>query len=132
MNPNNVKAWSLAVLLGASAVNHVANPKFYYPVVPAILCTDKAGALGLMTRHQWVLASTVPEALAAAGLLIPGTRKLAATATAAMFVGFTFGHVTALRHAFGPKGTPAQRRIHAVRLPLQIPLVAWAWSARKN
>lgn len=132
MKPDNVKAWSLAVLLGASAVNHVVNPKFYYPVVPPVLCTDKAGALGLMTRHQWVLASTVPEALAAAGLLIPGTRRVAATATAAMFVGFTFGHLTALRHAFGPKGSPAQRRIHAVRLPLQIPLVAWAWSARKS
>ena len=131
MKLNNVRAWSLAALLGTSAINHMANPKFYYPVVPPVLCTDKGGALGLMTRHQWVLASAAPEALGAAGLLIPGTRKLAATATTVMFVGFTFGHLTALRHAFGPKGSPEQRRIHSIRLPLQVPLVAWAWSARK-
>ena len=130
MKPNNVRAWSLAALLAASAVNHLANPKFYYPVVPAVLCTDKEGALGVMTRRQWVLASAAPEALAAAGLLIPGTRKLAATATTVMFIGFTFGHLTALRHAFGPNGSTEQRRIHAVRLPLQIPLVAWAWKSR--
>ena len=60
MKLNNVRAWSLAALLGTSAINHMANPKFYYPVVPPVLCTDKGGALGLMTRHQWVLASAAP------------------------------------------------------------------------
>ncbi|AIY00452.1 hypothetical protein ART_0853 [Arthrobacter sp. PAMC 25486] len=85
-----------------------------------------------MTRHQWVLASAAPEALAAVGLLVPRTRRAAATATTVMFAGFTAGHLSALRRAWGPDGTPSARRIHALRLPLQVPLVAWAWSARRS
>ncbi|ALE93554.1 hypothetical protein AOC05_16535 [Arthrobacter alpinus] len=131
MNPKTVSVIGLAVLMGASAVNHVRNPRFYYAVVPPSLCTDKGGGFGVMTRRQWVLASAVPEVLGAVGLLVPATRKAAATATALMFAGFTAGHVSALRRAFGPNGTPQARRVHVLRLPLQLPLVAWAWSARK-
>ena len=131
MKANTISAWALAALLGTSAVNHVRNPKFFYPVVPPSLCTDKGGKFGVLTRRQWVLASALPEALAAAGLLIPGTRRAAATATTVMFAGFTAGHVSALRRAFGPDGTASARRIHALRLPLQLPLLAWAWSVRR-
>jgi len=131
MNPRTVSVIGLAALLAASAVNHVRNPKFYYAVVPPSLCTDKDGEFGLMTRRQWVLASAVPEVLGAVGLLLPATRKTAATATALMFAGFTAGHVSALRRAFGDGGTPQARRVHMLRLPMQLPLVAWAWSARK-
>lgn len=122
---------ALAAILGASAVNHLRNPAFYYPVVPPVLCTDQDGDYGVMTRRQWVVASAAPEALAAVGLVVPGTRKAAATATALMFSGFTVGHISALRRAYGPHGTSAARRVHAVRLPLQIPLIVWAWSARR-
>ncbi|SEE43422.1 Uncharacterized membrane protein [Arthrobacter alpinus] len=132
MKATTASAWALAAMLGASAVNHLRNPKFYYPVVPPSLCSDRGGALGLMTRHQWVIASTAPEALAALGLLHPSTRKAAATATTVMFAGFTAGHISALKRAWGPDGTPQSRRVHAVRLPLQIPLIAWAWSARRS
>lgn len=81
-----------------------------------------------MSRHEWVLVSAVPEALGAVGLIIPATRKAAATATTLMFAGFTAGHLSALRRAWGPDGTPQARRVHALRLPLQLPLIAWAWS----
>jgi len=131
MNIRTASTWALAALLGTSAVNHVVNPKFYYPVVPPSLCTDKDGRFPLMTRRQWVLASAAPEALAAVGLLVPGTRNATAVATTLMFTGFTAGHLSALRRAFGPDGSSAARRIHAVRLPLQIPLIAWAWSTRR-
>jgi uncharacterized membrane protein len=131
MKLTTASAWAMAALLGTSAVNHLRNPKFYYAVVPPEICTDKGGRFGVMTRHQWVLASAAPEALAAVGLLVPATRKAAATATAAMFVGFTAGHVSALQRAWGPNGSPKARWIHAVRLPLQAPLVAWAWSLRR-
>ncbi|RAN79584.1 hypothetical protein B5P43_13930 [Bacillus sp. SRB_336] len=131
MKPRIASAVALAALLGTSAVNHVRDPKFYYLVVPPVLCTDKGGSLGLMTRRNWVLASAVPEVLAAVGLLVPGTRRAAAAATAVMFAGFTAGHVSALRRAFGPGGTAPARRIHAVRLPLQVPLVVWAWRLRR-
>ncbi len=131
MTSINLKAWALAALLGTSAINHIKDPKFYYAVVPPSLCSDKGGKFALMTRHQWVIASAVPEALAAVGLLIPRTRKAAGTASALMFIAFTAGHVTALRRAWGPDGNSTAKKIHSVRLPLQVPLVAWAWSARK-
>lgn len=131
MKLKTISVIGLATLLGAGAVNHVRNPKFYYPVVPPSLCTDKDGKFALMSRHQWVLASAVPEVLGAVGLLVPSTRKAAATATALMFAGFTAGHVSALRRAFGPDGTPQAKRVHMLRLPLQVPLVIWAWSARR-
>lgn len=131
MKPGTVSTLALAALLGASALNHVRNPTFYHPVVPPVLCTDRDGRLGVMTRHGWVVASAVPEVLAMAGLLLPGTRRAAAGATALMFTGFAAGHISALRRAFGPGGTPARRLLHAVRLPLQLPLVAWAWSVRR-
>lgn len=131
MTLKTVSAFALAALLGASAVNHVRRPQFYYPVVPPVLCTDKDGGRGVMTRRQWVLASAIPEALAAVGLLVPTTRRASATATALMFTAFTAGHVSALRRAFGPGGSSAARRVHAVRLPLQVPLILWAWSVRR-
>ena len=132
MKHTSLSTWALAALLGTSAVNHVKNPGFYYPVVPPSLCSDNGNAHGVLSRHQWVTASAAPEALAAVGLLIPGTRKAAATATALMFAGFTAGHVSALRRALGPDGTPQSRRIHSLRLPLQVPLVVWAWRARRT
>ena len=121
-----------ATLVAARAVPDLLNLAFYTPVVPPSPCSDKGGRLGLMPRHEWVIASAAPEGLAAAGLLFPATRRAAATATALMFAGFTAGHVSALRRAFGPDGTRQARRVHSVRLPLQLPLVAWAWSARKR
>ncbi len=71
------------------------------------------------------------EVAAAVGLLVPVTRRAAAGCVTAMFTLFLAGHLDALRKAYGPDGTPAQRRIHTLRLPLQAPLIAWAWSLRK-
>ena len=46
---------------------------------------------------------------------------------------FLSGHVDALRKAYGPEGTPRRRRVHTLRLPLQAPLIAWAWTlTRRN
>ena len=71
------------------------------------------------------------EAAAAVGLLLPATRRAAAGCVTAMFTLFLAGHVDALRKAYGPDGTPRQRRTHSLRLPLQAPLIAWAWSLTK-
>lgn len=122
---------AMAGLLGASTLNHVTNPEFYFPVVPRSLCTDTQGVCGVMTRREWVAVSAVLEGAAVLGLLVPGTRKVAATATAAMYVGFTAGHISALQRAVGPRGDKRSKVIHSIRLPLQVPLVMWAWSLRK-
>ncbi|NQD87439.1 hypothetical protein HP499_06415 [Paenarthrobacter sp. CM16] len=130
-------AVALSALLMASAAKHFRTPKFYYPVVPDYLCRNDEpesrpnGPLAVMSREEWVASSGLIEAAAAVGLLIPATRKVAADATTAMFTAFLAGHIDALRRAYGPQGTPAERRIHTVRLPLQIPLILWSWSLRK-
>ncbi|MGP0222272.1 DoxX family protein [Paenarthrobacter sp. NCHU4564] len=127
----------MSALLLASGMKHFRTPQFYYPVVPEYLCRrdepgSKAnGALAVMSREEWVASSGLIEAALGVGLLIPATRKAAADATTAMFTVFLAGHIDALRRAYGPEGTPAERRIHTLRLPLQAPLILWSWSLRK-
>ena len=116
----------LAALLAASAANHFVRPGFYYPVVPPAITF----ASGPLTRDGWIRISGVLEFAAAAGLLIPQTRHAAGTCTSVMFAGFTAGHLSALKRAFGPDGTKRARIIHSLRLPLQVPLVVWAWRTR--
>lgn len=122
----NASVLALAGLLTASAINHFTTPHFYYSVVPPSITSRK------VSRRDWVHASGVIEFAGAAGLLLPQTRRTAAACTAFMFAGFTAGHVSALQRAYGPKGSRKARVIHSLRLPLQLPLVAWAWKARNG
>lgn len=142
----------MGALLLASAWHHFRNPGFYHQVVPRFLCREDAlsvrtsaaaahdgGAqqranrpLAVLTREEWIAVSGLLELTAAVGILLPPTRKATATALAALFTAFLAGHVDALHRAYGPRGTPLQRKIHTLRLPLQIPLIAWAWSLRQK
>ena len=131
MNKQTLSAAAMAALLSASAVNHFRSPGFYAGVVPRSICLDKGGRFGVLTRSQWISASGVIEAAAAGALLLPATRRAAATGTALMYVAFIAGHLSALERAFGERGSDRERMIHTVRLPLQLPLIRWAWSLRK-
>ncbi|MGY2744062.1 DoxX family protein [Arthrobacter sp. UYCu723] len=129
-------AAALSALLLASAGKHFREPEFFDQVVPDFLCRDDSGAgpngpLAVLSRQEWVAVCGLLEAGAAVGLLIPATRPAAAGCVTALFTLFLAGHVDALRRAYGPDGTPRQRRVHALRLPLQAPLMAWAWSPTK-
>jgi uncharacterized membrane protein len=145
-----VSAAAMSALLMISAMKHFREPRFFEQVVPDYLCRETPVAVGespeerelsapdggkrpyaVMSREEWIAVSGLLEAGAAAGLLIPVTRRAAATAVTAMFAVFLAGHVDALRRAYGPAGSPAQRKVHTVRLPLQLPLILWAWSLRK-
>lgn len=130
-----VSAAALSTLLLASAGKHFRDPGFFDQVVPDILCRDDSGerrngVLAVLSREEWVAVSGLLEAGAAVGLLIPATRPAAAGCIAAMFTLFLTGHAEALRKAWGPGGTPLRRAVHTLRLPLQVPLIAWAWSLR--
>lgn len=81
-----------------SAMKHFRDPGFFKQVVPDYLCRDDGPA-----AHGSVPASTHARAPVA-------------------------GHLDALRRAYGPDGSPAQRTVHTARLPLQVPLILWAWS----
>ncbi|MDQ0030660.1 DoxX family protein [Arthrobacter bambusae] len=144
-----LSAAAMSALLLVSARKHFQQPSFFAPVVPDYLCredhaagrselegsqgNDNAaaphnGALALMSREEWIAVSGLLEAAAAVGLLVPATRKAAAFGTTLMFTAFLAGHVDALRRAYSPAGSASARRIHTLRLPLQVPLILWAWS----
>ncbi|HJW01193.1 MAG TPA: hypothetical protein VJ617_19055 [Arthrobacter sp.] len=134
-----VSAAALSALLMTSAMTHFRDPGFYRQVVPDYLCRDDGAAAGeprrarplaVMTREEWIALSGLAVAGAAVGLLIPPTRRATATGAAALFVVFLAGHVDAIRRAYGPEGSPTQRKVHTARLPLQVPLILWAWSLR--
>jgi uncharacterized membrane protein len=145
----------MSALLLTSAMKHFREPRFFAQVVPDYLCRDaldtnreapEAGAdsagganitrdgggrpLAVMTREEWIAVSGLLEAGAAVVLLIPAARRVAATAVTAMFTVFLVGHVDALCRSYGPTVPTAQRTAHALRLPLQLPLILWAWSLR--
>ncbi|TNB76414.1 hypothetical protein FHJ30_02250 [Arthrobacter sp. BB-1] len=139
-----LSAAAMGALLLASAMKHFRDPGFYRQVVPDYLCREDGAADGgtchgaapsrpfaLLSRDEWIAVSGLLELAAAVGILVPGTRKATATATTIMFAAFLAGHVDALRRAYGPQGTPVQRKVHSVRLPLQAPLIVWVWSLRK-
>lgn len=137
-----LSAAAMAALLVASAGKHFRDPAFYRDVVPGYLCrrdpepgTDQSGQahpLAVLSRDEWIAVSGLLELAAAVGILLPPTRKLTATALTAMFAAFLAGHVDALVRAYSPAGTPLRRKIHTARLPLQAPLILWAWSLRKS
>jgi uncharacterized membrane protein len=131
-----VSASALSALLLASAAKHFREPEFFDQVVPDFLCRDDSGSgrngpLAVMSREEWVAFSGLLEAAAALGLLVPATRRAAAGCVTGMFVLFLAGHVDALRKASGPDATPRQLQAHTLRLALQAPLIAWAWSLAK-
>ncbi|CCQ47764.1 putative uncharacterized protein [Pseudarthrobacter siccitolerans] len=135
-----LSAATMSALLLASAMKHFRDPRFYRHVVPDYLCLegrdsgsepDRRRPFAVMTREEWIAVSGLLELAAAAGILVPPARRATATALTAMFAVFVAGHVDAIRRAYGPEGTPAQRKVHTLRLPLQAPLILWAWSLRK-
>jgi uncharacterized membrane protein len=134
-----LSAAAMSALLLASAMKHFRDPGFYREVVPDYLCREDGAAGGaapsrpsaLLSQEEWIAVSGLWELAAAVGILVPWTRKATATATTIMFAAFLAGHVDALRRAYGPQGSRLQRKVHSVRLPLQAPLIAWAWSLRK-
>jgi uncharacterized membrane protein len=131
-----VSAAAMGSLLLATAMKHFRDPASFHQLVPDFLCRDDSGRqpngpFAVMTRDEWVALSGLVEAGAAVGLLIPATRNAAASGVTAMFAVFLAGHADALRRAYGPAGTPDQRKVHTVRLPVHVPLILWAWSLRR-
>ena len=81
----------------------------------------------------WVLGSGLAELACAAGLALPRTRRAAATATLVLFVAVFPANVqmavTALRSS---EASTAYQVGTLARLPLQLPLIAWAESVRRR
>ncbi|MFJ4787845.1 DoxX family protein [Streptomyces sp. NPDC088794] len=111
----------LAGLMAAAGVTHFVTPRPYDMIVPKSLPG---------TPRTWTYASGAVELALAAGLLAPRTRRTAALATAALFVGVFPANV---KMAVDWRHRPAPLKAAAIgRLPLQVPLVLWARSVAKN
>jgi uncharacterized membrane protein len=105
---------ALALLLGGSGVLHLAMPAPYESIVPKAFGDPK----------PWVKWSGVAELACAAGLALPRTRRVAALASAALFLAVYPANVDMTARAFrSSKATPAWKAALLARLPLQIPMV---------
>ncbi|MEU5092437.1 hypothetical protein [Streptomyces sp. NPDC021356] len=105
----------LAGLLATAGAAHFASPRQFDAIVPGALPG---------TPRAWTYAGGVAELALAAGLAAPRTRKAAAPAAAAFFVGVFPANV---KMAVDRRHRPARQQAVAFgRLPLQVPLVLWA------
>ncbi|MGW0291737.1 DoxX family protein [Streptomyces tuirus] len=111
----------LAGLLATAGVAHFARPRPFDAIIPR-------GLPG--TPRAWTYASGAAELALAAGLALPRTRKAAALATAAFFVGVFPANVK-MAADFRHHPTP-QKAAAFGRLPLQVPLVLWARGVARN
>jgi uncharacterized membrane protein len=105
----------LAGLLTVTGSLHFIAPRPYAAVVPRQLPAPTA----------LVYASGAAELLCAAALAVPRTRRLAGWATAALFVVVVFPANVQMALSSGGRSDAYQAGVWA-RLPLQIPLIAWA------
>ena len=106
--------WLLVVLFVAAGVNHFVFPKFYLKIMPPYL--------------PWHLAlvyiSGAAEIAGGLGLLIPGTRRLAAWGLIALLIAVFPANIHAALHGVG--GSFPDWILWA-RLPFQIVFIAWVY-----
>ena len=114
-------ALALAALLTVTGIAHFAAPDTFNPIVPHVL----PGSSSL-----WTQLSGGAELLLAIGIALPTTRRVAATAAAVFFVLVLPANVQmAVDWAARPTGDLV---LALLRLPLQIPLIWWAWHVRRR
>ncbi|MFF8637929.1 DoxX family protein [Streptomyces pilosus] len=111
----------LAGLLAAAGTAHFAVPRQFDHIVPRSLPGSP---------RTWTHASGAVELALAAGLVLPRTRRAAALASAAFFIGVFPANV---KMAVDWRHRPTPQKAAALgRLPLQLPLVLWARGIARN
>jgi len=106
-----------------AGVAHFAVPGSYEPLIPRFLGPARA----------WVYGSGLAELVGAALLNSPRTRRAGAWWTAAVFVLVFPGNVKmALDGGASGSGPLASPAAAWLRLPLQAPLVWWAWRLTRS
>ena len=105
--------------LGAGAC-HLLFPRFYLAIMPDYL--PMAPTL--------VLASGIAEMAGGAGVLVPHTRRAAAWGLVALLVCVFPANLWMAQHA--GRYRPIPPWMLWARLPLQIPLLWWAWRTSRS
>lgn len=109
------------ILTGAFLVSgtvHLVKPNIYRPLMPE----------WVPMHREVILASGVAEIACAVGMLVPGTRRLAGLASAALLVGVYPGNVKMAVDAMEGGNAPLMAATLA-RLPLQFPMIHAALKA---
>lgn len=110
----------LAALLATAGAAHLLAPAPFDAIVPRALPGPP---------RLWTVLSGVAELAVAAAVAVPRTRRAGALAAAALFVAVLPANVQmALDWS---DRSPAARAVAWGRLPLQVPLVAWALAVRR-
>lgn len=116
-------ALALAALLAGAGVTHLVRPAVYEPLIPARLGRPRA----------WVVGSGVAELLCAAAVASRRTRHAGGLATAALLVAVLPGNVQmAVDSRAGSSRWTRRPAVAWGRLPLQVPLVVWAWRVARS
>jgi uncharacterized membrane protein len=101
-----------------SGTVHLVKPEVFQPLMP-----DWVPA-----HREVIVGSGVLELLCAAGLVLPSTRRAAGLASAALLVAVYPGNVTMAIDAMQGDNA-ALKAASLARLPLQFPLIRFAWRA---
>jgi uncharacterized membrane protein len=115
--------WALALagLLALTGTAHLVAADTFDAIVPHVL----PGSPG-----AWTLVSGIAELLLALGLVVPTTRRGTATLTAVFFVLVLPANVQMA--VDWSSRSAAEQAIALLRIPLQIPLIWWAWQVRSR
>ena len=118
-------AYQMAAMLIGIGIGHLAAPKPFDTIVPPELPGSP---------RFYTYASGVAEVGVGALLLVPRTRRLAATAAAALFLAVFPANLHMVRMWWNKPGIQKwPMRIGALaRLPLQLPMVVQALRIRRN
>jgi uncharacterized membrane protein len=109
--------WIFASIFVVSGILHFVVPATYARIVPPMFSRPKL----------LVLISGGAEILGGIGLLIPRTRRTAAFGLAVLLVAvFPANIYMAVAH-IPSEGLLGNRWLQWLRLPLQLPLIWWAW-----
>jgi uncharacterized membrane protein len=107
----------LAIFFIGAGIMHFVAPDAYIRIVPPLLPMP----------HLLVIVSGMAEILGGIGLLVPFTQRAAAWGLVALLVAvFPANIYMAVAHLPAP-GILGQSWAQWLRLPLQIPLIFWAW-----
>jgi uncharacterized membrane protein len=115
-------AAALAALLAGAGITHFAVPGFYDAMIPEPLPGRP---------RAWTVGSGVVELAVAAAVLTPATRRSGALAAAALFTGVLPANVKMALDA-RKSDSSAYRLGTVLRLPVQLPLIAWAWQISRE
>lgn len=115
-------AFGLAALLAGAGATHFAVPALYDAMIPERLPGNP---------RAWTVGAGAAELAVAAAVLAPATRRHGALAAAALFAGVLPASVKMAIDARNSDST-AYRAGTLLRLPAQLPLIAWALRVRRS